>query len=170
MRGFDILDPTLDLKKNLFLEASAGTGKTFTIENCVIRLIEEGLSIDQILVVTFTRAATIELKTRIRAHLEKKNLRQALVGFDESKIFTIHGFCFHTLKEYALETGFALNQTEQSASFNTMRSIFKDYLFSELTAAVVHPTQLQKVLGKMQNDSERVFKALAQPPKIVRMS
>ena len=36
MRGFNVFDPTLNLKKNYFLEASAGTGKTFTIENIVV--------------------------------------------------------------------------------------------------------------------------------------
>ena len=67
-----------DFKRNqplvsrmLCLEASAGTGKTYTIEGLVTRLIaEEGLPIDALLVVTFTRAATSELKTRVRAVLE----------------------------------------------------------------------------------------------------
>ena len=57
---FDIFEPSLDLKRNYFIEASAGTGKTFTLENLVIRLVQEGITLDQILVVTFTRAATTE--------------------------------------------------------------------------------------------------------------
>jgi ATP-dependent exoDNAse (exonuclease V) beta subunit len=49
------------------LEASAGTGKTYTISGLVLRLIaEQGLEIDEVLVVTFTRAATAELRDRIR--------------------------------------------------------------------------------------------------------
>jgi len=52
------------------LEASAGTGKTFTIAGLFLRLlVEERLSIDQILVVTFTEAATAELRGRIRERL-----------------------------------------------------------------------------------------------------
>ncbi|MBW2436845.1 MAG: UvrD-helicase domain-containing protein, partial [Deltaproteobacteria bacterium] len=52
------------------IEASAGTGKTFTIEGLFLRLIcERQLQIDQILVVTFTKAATEELKDRIRSKL-----------------------------------------------------------------------------------------------------
>ncbi len=52
------------------IEASAGTGKTFTIAALVTRLVaEEGIPLDRILVVTFTRAATAELKDRIRRRL-----------------------------------------------------------------------------------------------------
>ena len=52
------------------IEASAGTGKTFTIAAAVTRLVaEEGLSLEEILVVTFTRAATAELKGRIRKRM-----------------------------------------------------------------------------------------------------
>ena len=52
------------------IEASAGTGKTFTIAAAVTRLVaEEGLALERILVVTFTRAATAELKDRIRTRM-----------------------------------------------------------------------------------------------------
>ena len=52
------------------IEASAGTGKTFTIAAAVTRLVAaEGLALERILVVTFTRAATAELKHRIRSRM-----------------------------------------------------------------------------------------------------
>ena len=52
------------------IEASAGTGKTFTIAAIVARLIAvEGVDLERILVVTFTRAATAELKGRVRRRL-----------------------------------------------------------------------------------------------------
>ena len=60
-----LLSPTL-------LEASAGTGKTFSIKHLVLRfIVEHNKQIDRILVVTFTRAATAELSTRIREHLNE---------------------------------------------------------------------------------------------------
>ena len=53
-----------------FIEASAGTGKTHALTTLVARLVvEEGLELDRILVVTFTRAATAELRNRIRRTL-----------------------------------------------------------------------------------------------------
>jgi exodeoxyribonuclease V beta subunit len=52
------------------IEASAGTGKTFNIQKLVLRLIiEKGLTIDKILAVTFTEAATAELREKIRSEL-----------------------------------------------------------------------------------------------------
>lgn len=163
-KDFDILDPTLDLKRSYFIEASAGTGKTFTIENSVIRLVEQGISIDQILVVTFTRAATLELKMRIRRKLEEKKLQNQLLAFEDAKIFTIHGFCFHTLKEHALETGFALSQNEESASLSTFKRIFRDFFRSGLKEDEVHTKQLEKVFKAHQNDFDKLLKELSQTP------
>ena len=62
----------IDLEKHALIEASAGTGKTYTIENLVIRLLEEreDLGLENILLVTFTEKATSELKIRIREKIE----------------------------------------------------------------------------------------------------
>ncbi|NBW99999.1 hypothetical protein EBR03_10555, partial [bacterium] len=90
MTGFNVLDPDLDLFQNHFLEASAGTGKTFAIENIVVRMLKAGIDIERILVVTFTRAATADLKNRIRKNIAKERLQEALFKFDEARIFTIH--------------------------------------------------------------------------------
>ncbi|MBF0236651.1 MAG: exodeoxyribonuclease V subunit beta [SAR324 cluster bacterium] len=131
-----VLDPYLiPLEGRHLIEASAGTGKTYTISNLFVRLLLEKpeLSIQHILVVTFTDAATQELKGRIRerlklsiAHLRgetqddflEKLLQQkpefmtqalskltlALRDFDETAIFTIHSFCQRSLMEFAFES------------------------------------------------------------------
>ncbi|MCK4388657.1 MAG: UvrD-helicase domain-containing protein [Desulfobacterales bacterium] len=70
MKHFDLLNTSLE-GTNL-IEASAGTGKTYTITGLFLRLVlEKNLSIDEILVVTFTEAATEELKDRIRRKLHE---------------------------------------------------------------------------------------------------
>lgn len=67
---FDIL--SVPLHGTHLIEASAGTGKTFTITNLVLRLVvEEQLDISRILAVTFTEAATMELRERIRRTLNQ---------------------------------------------------------------------------------------------------
>lgn len=77
MNNLDNLDTlTLPLNQASLIEASAGTGKTYTMANLYLRLIlgvecDQPLSVDQILVVTFTKAATQELRDRIRAKLAK---------------------------------------------------------------------------------------------------
>jgi exodeoxyribonuclease V beta subunit len=66
------LDPaTVPLVNTFLIEASAGTGKTYTITSLFLRLVLEGYSVDTILVVTFTEAATAELRERIRSRLRE---------------------------------------------------------------------------------------------------
>ncbi|MDM8541865.1 exodeoxyribonuclease V subunit beta [Desulfococcaceae bacterium HSG9] len=119
--AFDIDTSPLD-GKNL-IEASAGTGKTYTIEGVFNRLIvEKDIAVERILVITFTEAATAELKERIRGKLaselshlmetcaadmtiHKERLQNALRNFDETAIFTIHGFCMRALQENSFESG-----------------------------------------------------------------
>ena len=67
------LDPrSVPLQGTNLIEASAGTGKTWNIAMLFVRLVLlERLPVDQILVVTFTKAATAELKGRLRARLDE---------------------------------------------------------------------------------------------------
>ncbi len=66
----DFAVETAPLTEPTLLEASAGTGKTFSIKHLVLRLIVElDMPINKLLVVTFTKAATAELASRIRAHI-----------------------------------------------------------------------------------------------------
>ncbi len=124
--------PILDeipLDNHVLIEASAGTGKTYTIEHLVVHLLlHGGCRIDEILVVTFTEKATGELRARLRAMLEKlltqatdeaptdrpawqlgpderRRIGEALSSFDAAAIFTIHGFCQRVLGEYAFHNG-----------------------------------------------------------------
>ena len=64
------------------LEASAGTGKTFTIAGLAARYVASGIPLDQVLVVTFTRMATAELRDRVRERLvsAEQGLDRALAG------------------------------------------------------------------------------------------
>jgi exodeoxyribonuclease V beta subunit len=120
MTAFDVNTSRLD-GLNL-IEASAGTGKTYTLSALYLRLVlEYELSVDQILVVTYTRAATEELRDRLRQKLvdardeldsshpdQRKQfhrLNLAIQSFDEAAIYTIHGFCQRVLADFAFESG-----------------------------------------------------------------
>ena len=132
MESFDILHSSLT--GTYLIEASAGTGKTYTLEGVVVRLIlNHQIPIERILAVTFTNNAVEELKNRIRKKLVlvKEQLKgnpvdddfvqnmareiadpeqaleiinNALVDFDQAAIYTIHGFCQRVLREQAFET------------------------------------------------------------------
>ncbi len=77
------LDPFgIDLEKTTLIEASAGTGKTYTITTLYCRLVAKGYGVESILVVTFTEAAAAELKIRIRGRLAEI---YSQLGSQESK-------------------------------------------------------------------------------------
>ena len=86
-RDFDPV--TTELSKGISLiEASAGTGKTYTIAMLVLRLVvEQDVTIDKVLVVTFTKAATEELKDRVRGRLA--DAKRVLAGHADVKDDTI---------------------------------------------------------------------------------
>ncbi len=70
---------TLPLAGTHLIEASAGTGKTSTIATLFLRLLlEEALRVDQIVMVTYTEAATAELRDRVRRRLQEAVLACAL--------------------------------------------------------------------------------------------
>ncbi|MGH7814248.1 MAG: UvrD-helicase domain-containing protein [Candidatus Binataceae bacterium] len=119
---------TIPLDRHTVIEAGAGTGKTFTLENLIVEILVKGAAtIDQILAVTFTEKAAGELRARIRSAIQSalsgesikdapageielldsvaaNRLNEALLGFDRAPIHTIHSFCRRTLAEFAMES------------------------------------------------------------------
>src|SRR5439155_26709613 len=101
---------------------SAGTGKTYFLEQRVVELIVEGAELTQILVVTFTDKAVAELRMRIRDLVDRTSqtavervrvrLRAALTSFDRAPIVTIHGFCHRILVEDAFAARRLFDQTQ----------------------------------------------------------
>ncbi|HET6329256.1 MAG TPA: UvrD-helicase domain-containing protein [Holophagaceae bacterium] len=96
--------------------ASAGTGKTYFLEQLVLDEVRRGMALDRILVVTFTRKGTLELKERVRSRLQAtaaegpdaamaKRLRDARRDLERATIATIHSFCQQALQEQAFEAG-----------------------------------------------------------------
>ncbi|MCC5815004.1 MAG: UvrD-helicase domain-containing protein [Leptospira sp.] len=96
-----------------FIEASAGTGKTYTIMEIVSHLIqdeEHPLDLKKTLILTFTEKAAGELKERLRKKLEESSvekIREKVHELDEVMVATIHGFCKSILEEYPIETGYS---------------------------------------------------------------
>ncbi len=96
------------------IEASAGTGKTYTIMSMVLELLIRGVPLESILLVTFTEKATAELRSRLRDRLsttlaqevgltatERALLHRASLSVDRAQIFTIHGFANKILHEFS---------------------------------------------------------------------
>lgn len=185
MREFSVLSTDLDLRESYFLEASAGTGKTFAIEHLVTRLCLSGITIDRILVVTFTRAATRELKLRIRSNLQAAmeslqtgaglpylrqheadtafaRLDEAYFEFEEARILTIHSFCFEMLRELAFEGGMCLelSRGQESLSGEEQLGIVQDAF--RLHSDLFSPGQLDRLLASAGGDFDRLMRRLLQ--------
>lgn len=196
MQKFDCLARELPLFGPHLLEASAGTGKTFSIEHIYVRLILESIEAEQILAVTFTRAATRELKARIRANLEKalagilsKNspwdylqphfgsdaairlLTDALASFDRCQIFTIHGFCYRMLREFAFEAkvgSFSLPDEGKKIP-ETVRLAALDFLENGIDASLLCPEHLSllfKQFESMEEIADRLIHSKAAAPSL----
>jgi ATP-dependent exoDNAse (exonuclease V) beta subunit len=90
----------------VFVSAGAGTGKTAVLVERVVRAVtERGLDVDSILVITYTRRAAGELRTRIRAALAERGRHDLARELDGAWISTIHGFCARLLRAYPLAAG-----------------------------------------------------------------
>jgi exodeoxyribonuclease V beta subunit len=157
------LGVTMPLKGWRLIEASAGTGKTYTLELLYLRLLlgriqwsdsqdqdldqDQGPSftIDQILVMTYTEAATQELRRRLGQRIakallhrqdpdlgalsenDKQRLQQASLVLDQASIKTIHGWCAQMLTDHALLSGQPLNQELVPNNEEQLRHAVLDY-------------------------------------------
>ncbi len=148
----------LPLKGVQLIEASAGTGKTWSITGLYLRWVlgigAAPLEVEQILVVTFTKAAVAELRGRIRLRLRealdvlegqgedeflqalladvdvalaRKRLQLALSCMDNAAIFTIHGFCKRLLSQYAFEAGISFDLDMQDGASELREQAVLDY-------------------------------------------
>ena len=90
----------------VFVSAGAGTGKTAVLVERFVRAVcDRGLDIESILVITYTRKAAAELRSRIRAALHERGRHDLARELDGAWISTIHGFCNRLLKAYPFAAG-----------------------------------------------------------------
>ncbi len=97
----------------LVVEASAGTGKTYSLSALVVRHVAEGMEASQLLVVTFTRAAAAELRDRTR-----RALVDALVALDDERVPERHPWMSVLLEPEHLRSVRRDNVRKAIASFD----------------------------------------------------
>jgi ATP-dependent helicase/nuclease subunit A len=96
----------ISARGDVFLSAGAGTGKTSVLVERFARAVcDDGLDVESILVITYTKRAAAELKARIRGALRERGRFELARSLDGAWISTIHGFCNRLLKTYPFEAG-----------------------------------------------------------------
>ena len=90
----------------VFVSAGAGTGKTSVLVERFVRAVcEQGLDVESLLVITYTRKAAGELRARIRAGLQDRGRHDLARRLDGAWISTIHGFCSRLLRAHPFPVG-----------------------------------------------------------------
>ena len=190
-KPFDVLDKNQKIFGNYFIEASAGTGKTFTIAHLVLRLLLQStppISIKKMGIVTFTKAAASELKKRIKELLKETKdqlennlpikifgldldhkealfrIKMALTEIDSAPISTLHGLCFHILKKNALELNLPLSLLEPEESNLDFKAFtfIKTHLQNRSLDYLVCKKQKALLLSNKRGDFTQMILSLRQ--------
>ena len=135
-------DAIIQKGENILVAAGAGSGKTAVlVERIIKKILDEKISIDELLVVTFTNAAASEMRERILEALYKKlneypeddNLQKQIVLLGKSHICTIHSFCLDVIKNFFYEidipSNFKIASSEENALYQ--QEVIEE-LFDEL--------------------------------------
>ncbi len=93
---------SIEQNSDLAVSAGAGSGKTSVLTARILRLIQQGAALNEMLVVTFSNAAAKEMKTRIFSALQKSESKLCFLQLSEienANICTLHSFCLKLIRE-----------------------------------------------------------------------
>lgn len=113
---------------NIIVSAGAGSGKTAVLSTRVMRILKSGIHINELLILTFTKAAAAEMKERIRKNIKKEikdnpSLTQELDLIDQSYITTFDSFALSIVKKYHYLLNLPKNISISDASIIEMQRI-----------------------------------------------
>jgi ATP-dependent helicase/nuclease subunit A len=126
----------VEARGTVFVSAGAGTGKTSVLVERFVRAVcDEGLDVESLLVITYTRKAAAELRVRIRAALVARGRADLARQLDGAWISTIHGFCNRLLRAWPFAAGLdpRFRELDESQS-SVLRSEAFDAALAEFCA------------------------------------
>lgn len=118
---------------NIIVSAGAGSGKTAVLTERVLEKVKKGISVDNLLILTFTKMAAKEMKERIGDKLKKEGLTSELAKLDTADITTFDAYALSVVKKYhyCLNVSKDINIIDGSVITLYKRKILKD-IFEEL--------------------------------------
>ncbi len=163
----------IDYTQDAIIEASAGTGKTYTLQSIVLKMLLEQTigSVKNLLLVTYTEKAAGELKDRIRQVLEEAGCLPS--DFDEVTICTIHSFCRSLLTEYAFENRVPMQTEICGSDAELIHQAVLDALHSDEyrnrqgAAFVELMTEAEMTADDLVAEVQRKFKSTVPEPEFV---
>ena len=117
---------------NIIVSAGAGSGKTAVLTERVLRKVNDGIDVNNLLVLTFTNAAAAEMKERIRKKIKENNLDDQLSKLDSAYITTFDAYSLSLVKKYhyLLNIGKNISICEQSV-LDIKKNEILDNVFEE---------------------------------------
>lgn len=85
---------------NILVSAGAGSGKTAVLSERALRKVKEGVNIDEVLILTFTKAAAYEMMIRIRDKIAENGFKEQVNRIDKAYITTFDSFALSIVKKY----------------------------------------------------------------------
>ena len=118
---------------NIIVSAGAGSGKTAVLTERVLEKVKKGISVDNLLILTFTKMAAKEMKERIGDKLKKEGLTSELAKLDTADITTFDAYALSVVKKYHyyLNVSKDINIIDESVITLYKRKVLKD-IFEEL--------------------------------------
>lgn len=118
---------------NIIISAGAGSGKTAVLTERVLEKVKKGISVDNLLILTFTKMAAKEMKERIGDKLKKEGLTSELTKLDTADITTFDAYALSIVKKYHyyLNVSKDINIIDGSVITLYKRKILKD-IFEKL--------------------------------------
>ncbi len=93
----------------ILVSAAAGSGKTAVLVERIVRLVNEGVELNRMLIITFTKAAAAEMRQRLAKRLSMENgsegIMRAIEQLETAQISTIHSFCQRVIKNHFEQIG-----------------------------------------------------------------
>lgn len=119
---------------NIIVSAGAGSGKTAVLTERVLRKLKNGIDIDSLLILTFTKAAAREMKERIRSSIAKEpTLIKQLDQIDSAYITTFDSFALSVVKKYYYLLKVPMNITVAEASIMSLvKEKYMEEVFEEM--------------------------------------
>ena len=157
-------DKVLSFKgKNMIVSASAGSGKTATLVEYISRLVKKGQPIKRILLLTFTKAASFEMKERLIANLyeetESDNVLSAIDDVATADISTIHSFLKNVLSKNTnslpISDGFFVLSEEELQAIKEMAFLSAEQKFKQTL-----PEQYESLFLRLHSDRNKIFSLL----------